>query len=190
VVGHRGASGYRPEHTLPAYALAIDRCAEYIEPDLVSTKDGVLVARHENEISGTTDVAERAEFAARQTTKTVDGDAITGWFTEDFTLAEPKTLRAQERIPAVRPADTAYDGRFEVPTLQEVIDLARSRPAHDRGVPADRCRPAIWGDGVHLPAGSPAARRRQPAPGRGRHHVPRRWRAQLYDAERNSIEAL
>ena len=99
VIGHRGASGYRPEHTLAAYQLAIDMGADYIEPDLVSTKDGVLVARHENEISGTTDVADHPEFADRRTTKTIDGVAITGWFTEDFTLAELKTLRAKERIP-------------------------------------------------------------------------------------------
>ncbi|WP_315096662.1 esterase-like activity of phytase family protein [uncultured Cellulomonas sp.] len=125
VVGHRGASGYRPEHTLASYETAILQCADYIEPDLVPTKDGVLVARHENEISGTTDVAARAEFASRQTTKTIDGRAVTGWFTEDFTLAELKTLRAKERLPAVRPANTAFDGRYQVPTLDEVLDLAR-----------------------------------------------------------------
>jgi glycerophosphoryl diester phosphodiesterase len=99
--------------------------ADYIEPDLVSTKDGVLVARHENEISGTTDVADHPEFAARRTTKTIDGVAFTGWFTEDFTLRELKTLRAKERIPAVRQRNTLYDGRYEIPTLQEVIDLSR-----------------------------------------------------------------
>ncbi len=124
VIAHRGASGYRPEHTLAAYTLAIRMGADYIEPDLVSTKDGVLVARHENEISGTTDVATHPEFAGRKATKTVDGVSITGWFTEDFTLAELDTLRAKERIPAVRPANTAYDGRFRVPTFQQVIDLA------------------------------------------------------------------
>jgi len=127
VIGHRGASGYRPEHTLAAYELAIDMGADYIEPDLVSTKDGVLVARHENEIAGTTDVAERAEFANRKTTKTIDGVAFTGWFTEDFTLAELKTLRAKERIPELRQRNTLYDGRYEVPTLQEVIDLAQRK---------------------------------------------------------------
>jgi glycerophosphoryl diester phosphodiesterase len=99
--------------------------ADYIEPDLVSTKDGVLVARHENEISGTTDVASHPEFADRQTTKTIDGVAITGWFTEDFTLAELRTLRAKERIPELRQENTIYNGRFKVPTLQEVIDLRR-----------------------------------------------------------------
>ncbi|MEV0329552.1 glycerophosphodiester phosphodiesterase [Micromonospora echinospora] len=125
VIAHRGASGYRPEHTLEAYRLAIRMGADYIEPDLVPTKDGVLVARHENEISGTTDVSARPEFAARKTTKTIDGVAVTGWFTEDFTLAELKTLRAKERLPQVRVTNTAYDGRFEVPTLQEVVDVAR-----------------------------------------------------------------
>ncbi len=126
VIGHRGASGYRPEHTLEAYRLAIRMGADYIEPDLVSTKDHVLVARHENEISGTTDVADRPEFAARKATRTIDGVPVTGWFTEDFTLAELKTLRAKERLPQVRPQNTVYDGRFQVPTLQEVIDLART----------------------------------------------------------------
>ena len=102
VIAHRGASGDRPEHTLAAYEHAIKFGADYIEPDLVSTKDGVLVARHENEISGTTDVAAHPEFAARQRTKVIDGVPTTGWFTEDFTLVELKTLRAKERIPAIR----------------------------------------------------------------------------------------
>jgi glycerophosphoryl diester phosphodiesterase len=124
VIGHRGASGYRPEHTLASYKLAIDLGADYIEPDLVSTKDHVLVARHENEIGGTTDVATHPEFADRKTTKIIDGVSVTGWFTEDFTLAELKTLRAKERLPAIRPGNTAFDGLYEVPTLQEVIDLA------------------------------------------------------------------
>ncbi len=123
VIAHRGASGYRPEHTLAAYELGARMGADYVEPDLVSTKDGVLVARHENEISTTTDVATRPEFASRQTTKTIDGVPLTGWFTEDFTLAELKTLRAVERIPALRPRNTVYNGFYEVPTLQEVIDL-------------------------------------------------------------------
>ena len=98
--------------------------ADYIEPDLVSTKDGVLVARHENEISATTDVADHPEFASRRTTKTIDGVALTGWFTEDFTLKELKTLRAKERIPELRPRNTLYNGRYEIPTFQEVLDLA------------------------------------------------------------------
>jgi len=125
VIGHRGASGYRPEHTLASYQLAIDLGADYIEPDLVSTKDHVLVARHENDITGTTDVASHPEFADRKKTKVVDGVTITGWFTEDFTLAELKTLRAVERLPAaLRPGNHAFDGQFQIPTFQEVIDLA------------------------------------------------------------------
>ncbi|MCS7480847.1 glycerophosphodiester phosphodiesterase [Umezawaea endophytica] len=125
VIGHRGASGYRPEHTLASYELAVRMGADYFEPDLVPTKDGKLVTRHENEIGGTTDVADHPEFAARKTTKTVDGVALTGWFTEDFTLAELKTLRAEERIPQTRPRNTLYDSRYEVATFQEVIDLQR-----------------------------------------------------------------
>jgi glycerophosphoryl diester phosphodiesterase len=125
VIGHRGASGYRPEHTLGSYRLAIDMGADSIEPDLVSTRDHVLVARHENEIGGTTDVAAHPEFAARRTTKTIDGVDVTGWFTEDFTLAELRTLRAKERLPLLRPANTAFDGLYQVPTFQEVIDLAK-----------------------------------------------------------------
>jgi glycerophosphoryl diester phosphodiesterase len=122
VIAHRGASALRPEHTLAAYAKAIDDGADWIEPDLVSTRDGVLVARHENEISGTTDVAARPEFAGRKTSKRIDGERITGWFVEDFTLAELKTLRARERLPELR--STAYDGLFEIATLDEIVALA------------------------------------------------------------------
>lgn len=125
VFAHRGASGYRPEHTLAAYELAIRLGADYIEPDLVSTKDGVLVARHENEISGTTDVADHPEFAQRKTTKTIDGAPISGWFTEDFTYRELRTLRAKERLPGVRPGNTRYDGLFQIPTFDEVLALAK-----------------------------------------------------------------
>ncbi|GAB3547342.1 glycerophosphoryl diester phosphodiesterase [Actinopolyspora lacussalsi] len=125
VFGHRGAPGHRPEHTLASYELAARMGADYIEPDLVPTKDGVLVARHENEISGTTDVAEHPEFADRRTTKVIDGERVTGWFTEDFTLAELKTLRATERLPELRQHNTVFDGRFEIPTFQEIIDLER-----------------------------------------------------------------
>lgn len=132
VIGHRGASGYRPEHTLAAYELAIEMGADYIEPDLVLTKDCVLVARHENEISGTTDVASRPEFADRFRSKIIDGHIISGWFTEDFTLVELKTLRAIERIPDIRPDNTFYNGLFSVPTLQEVIDLAKAKSAFVR----------------------------------------------------------
>ncbi len=120
IIGHRGASGHRPEHTLEAYTLAVEMGADFIEPDLVSTKDGVLIARHENEIGGTTDVAER--FPDRKRTKTIDGQSVTGWFTEDFTLAEIKTLRARERLPF---RSHQYDGRFAVATLDEVIELAQ-----------------------------------------------------------------
>ena len=123
VIGHRGASAYRPEHTLASYELAARMGADFIEPDLVSTSDGVLVARHEPEIGGTTDVAQHPEFADRRTTKTIDGVAYTGWFTEDFTLAELKTLRATERIPVARQENTIWNGRFEIPTFAEVLDL-------------------------------------------------------------------
>ena len=129
IIGHRGASGLRPEHTLASYELAIEQGADFIEPDVVSTKDGVLIARHENEISGTTNVADRPEFADRQTTKIIDGVEVTGWFTEDFTLAEIKTLRAKERLPELRPDSAAFDGMFEIPTLEEVIDLVQQKSA-------------------------------------------------------------
>ncbi len=126
IIGHRGAAGERPEHTLESYRVAIAGGADFIEPDLVPTRDGVLVARHENEIGGTTDVAAHPEFAARKATKTIDGVAVTGWFTEDFTLAELKTLRARERLPDLRRANTAWDGKFDIPTFAEILDLARS----------------------------------------------------------------
>src|SRR5688572_6988005 len=122
VIGHRGASGYRPEHTIESYTLAIEKGADFIEPDLVSTKDGVLIARHENEISGTTDVAEK--FPDRQRTRMIDGKEVAGWFTEDLTLAEIKTLRAKERLDF---RDQSYNGKFEVPTFEEVIDLALAK---------------------------------------------------------------
>ena len=129
VIAHRGASGERPEHTLGSYSLAIAQGADYIEPDLVLTKDGVLVARHENEISETTDVADKAEFADRKMTKTIDGQKMTGWFTEDFTLAELKTLRAKERLPQLRSANMAFDGQFEIPTFDEILALAKAQSA-------------------------------------------------------------
>jgi glycerophosphoryl diester phosphodiesterase len=122
VIGHRGASGDRPEHTLASYKLAIERGADFIEPDLVVTKDGILVARHEPEISGTTDVANRPEFADRKTTKILDGAPTTGWFVEDFTLAELKTLRAIERLPF---RNQTFNGVFEIPTLDEIIALVK-----------------------------------------------------------------
>lgn len=126
VIAHRGASGERPEHSRAAYELAIDQGADFIEPDLVLSRDGVLVVRHENEIGGTTDVAAHPEFAGRHTTRTVDGQAVTGWFTEDFTLAELQTLRARERLPDLRPANTAFDGQEPILTFQQVIDIARA----------------------------------------------------------------
>lgn len=154
VIGHRGASGYLPEHTLASYWMAIEQGADCVEPDLVSTKDGVLVARHENAIAilnadgsvreATTDVADRPEFASRKTTKSIDGANITGWFTEDFTLAELKTLRARERLPALRVANTRFDGMFTVPTLEEVLDLVAQ--ANER-----RRAAAFAGHGKPLP---------------------------------------
>jgi len=126
VIGHRGAPAYRPEHTLASYRLAIAQGADVIEPDLVSTKDHVLMARHENDITSTTDVAQHPEFADRQTTKVIDGEAHTGWFIEDFTLAEVETLRAIERLPDLRPVNTAMNGLYRIPTFQQVIDLARA----------------------------------------------------------------
>ncbi|HEU0154376.1 MAG TPA: glycerophosphodiester phosphodiesterase family protein [Arenimonas sp.] len=122
LIAHRGASAHRPEHTLAAYALAIEQGADAIEPDLVMTRDGVLVARHENALSDTTDVATRPAFAARRTRKQIDGAWVEDWFSEDFTLAELKRLRARERLPGLR--STAWDGQFEVPTLEEIIALA------------------------------------------------------------------
>lgn len=127
VIGHRGASALRPEHTLASYGKAIADGADFVEPDLVMTKDGVMVARHENEIGGTTDVASHPEFADRKTSKIVDGQAITGWFTDDFTLAELKTLRARERLPQLR--GTKYDGEFQIPTMDEIIDFVAAESA-------------------------------------------------------------
>ena len=141
VIAHRGASGYVPEHTLAGYFIAIQQGADYVEPDLVISKDGALLARHENEIGGTTDVAMHPEFAARKTTKSIDGEPVTGWFTEDFTLAELKTLRARERLPDLRRSNTRYDGMFEIPTFEEVLDLVaaadaqRARLAQEAGRP-------------------------------------------------------
>lgn len=129
IIAHRGASAARPEHTLAAYELAIAQGADYIEPDLVATKDLVLVARHENELSGTTDVATREEFADRRRDKTIDGQRVAGWFAEDFTLAELRTLRARERIPALRPANARYNGLYQVPTLAEIVQLVRAKEA-------------------------------------------------------------
>ena len=132
VIAHRGASGERPEHTLEAYRLAIGEGADFIEPDLVMTRDGVLIARHENEISGTTDVAQHPEFAKRRRTQIIDGETMAGWFTEDFTLSEIKSLRARERLADLRPQNCSFDGRFSVPTFDEIMQLVSG---------ANRCGP-------------------------------------------------
>jgi glycerophosphoryl diester phosphodiesterase len=129
IIAHRGASAERPEHTLAAYERAIDEGADYIEPDLVATKDLVLVSRHENELSATTDVAAREEFEDRRREKTIDGRLVAGWFAEDFTLAELRTLRAKERIPGVRPANARFDGLYQVATLADIMKLVRAKEA-------------------------------------------------------------
>ena len=129
IIAHRGASGDRPEHTLAAYELAIDKGADFIEPDLVATKDLVLVARHENELSGTTDVASREEFEDRRKTAQIDGQAVAGWFAEDFTLAELRTLRVRERVPNARPSNTAYNDLYQIPTFDEIVQLVRAKEA-------------------------------------------------------------
>lgn len=160
VIAHRGASAERPEHTLASYALAIEQGADFIEPDLVMTRDGVPVARHENEISSTTDVAQRPEFADRYTTKTIDGEDVTGWFTEDFTLRELKTLWARERLPQLRPANTAFDGQYRIPTLDEILALAveRGRTVGRRiGVYPETKHPSYFA-GLGLPLEGPLLR--------------------------------
>lgn len=128
VIAHRGASGYRPEHTLAAYALAIEQGADFIEPDLVATRDGVLIARHDNELSMTTDVAGRGEFADRRCRKRIDGEDVEGWFSEDFTLAEIRRLRARERLPDLRPDSAREDGLHAIPTFADVLALAAAAP--------------------------------------------------------------
>jgi glycerophosphoryl diester phosphodiesterase len=151
IIAHRGASGHRPEHTLEGYRLAVEMGADFIESDLVSTKDGVLIARHENEIGGTTDVAER--FPDRKRTASVDGQSITGWFSEDFTLAEIKTLRARERLPF---RSHAYDGQFQIPTFDEVIELAQTLGAGRRpvGIYPETKHPTYFRS-IHLPLEEP-----------------------------------
>lgn len=154
VIGHRGAPAHRPEHTLASYVLAARLGADHLEPDLVATADGVLVARHEPELSGTTDVAAHPEFADRRTTRLVDGRSCTGWFVDDLTLAELRTLRACERLPALRPGNTRFDGRFPVPTFAEILDLrARLSVRLDRpiGVYPETKNPGYFADrGVPL----------------------------------------
>ncbi len=126
VIGHRGAPGYRPEHSRSSYDLALAMGVDAVEPDIVVSKDGVLVVRHENEISGTTDVADRPEFADRRTTKTIDGAELTGWFTEDFTWHELSTLRCRERLPKLRPSSASFDDEQPVLRLRDVLDLVRA----------------------------------------------------------------
>jgi len=154
VIAHRGVSGMRPEHTLAAYQLAIDQGADFIEPDLVPTRDGVLVARHENDITDTTDVAKHPEFAARKTTKVIDGEKHTGWFTEEFTLAELKTLRARERLPLLRPDNSKYDGQFEIPTFAEIVALVKKRSVGGRtiGIYPETKHPTYFAS-IGLPTG-------------------------------------
>jgi glycerophosphoryl diester phosphodiesterase len=140
VIGHRGASGYRPEHTSAAYELAFAQGADAVEPDLVLSGDGVLVVRHENEISGTTDVGDRPEFASRRCTKTVDGVEVTGWFTEDFAWEELRTLRARERRPAIRPGNAEFDDRFGLlsfPDLLGLVERESARSGRRLGVVAE-----------------------------------------------------
>lgn len=129
IIGHRGAPGYRPEHTASSYRLALQQGADAVEPDVVASKDGVLVVRHENEISGTTDVSDHPEFADRRCTKTVDGVQLTGWFTEDFTWAELSTLRSRERIPNIRPANTLFDGAEGLLRLTDVLSILDEQAA-------------------------------------------------------------
>ena len=158
VIAHRGASGYRPEHTESAYRLAVAQGADFIEPDLVPTRDGELIARHENELGSTTDVAQRTEFRDRYTTKEVDGEAVSGWFSEDFTLAEIKTLRARERIPDTRPDNVRFDGTQEILTLGEIVQLAKElSKTHSRpiGIYPETKHPTYFAlEGQHLD-GSP-----------------------------------
>ncbi|AZS35958.1 Glycerophosphodiester phosphodiesterase, periplasmic [Microbacterium lemovicicum] len=170
VIGHRGAPGYRPEHSRASYELALALGVDAVEPDVVPTRDGVLVVRHENEISGTTDVADRPEFRDRRATKTVDGEMLTGWFTEDFTWAELSTLRCRERLPGLRPESTAFDDTEPVLRLRDVLDLVRdARGAREVGVVLEmkhatyfsgigfdvaalvehELRAAGWADGAH-----------------------------------------
>jgi len=149
VIGHRGACGYVPEHTLTSYFVAMQDGVDYVEPDLVMTRDGVLVARHENEIGTTTDVAQHPEFADRRTTKVIDGTPVSGWFTEDFTLAELKGLRARERIPDIRPANTRFDGQFQVPTLEEILALVHAVQQQRATLAQQLGRPAPTAVGVY-----------------------------------------
>ena len=157
MIGHRGAAGHRPEHTLASYRLSILLGADYIEPDLVATRDGVLVARHENDVTATTDVADHPELASLRTTKVVDGREVDGWFTEDLTLAQLQTLRAKERLPAVRPRNARRDGCYRIPTFDEVLELARresERTGREIGVYPETKHPSYFA-GLGLPLEEP-----------------------------------
>ncbi|MEO8529234.1 MAG: glycerophosphodiester phosphodiesterase family protein [Pseudolysinimonas sp.] len=147
VIGHRGACGYRPEHTRAAYELAIDLGVDAIEPDIVATRDGVLVLRHENEISGTTDVASHPEFVNRRATKTIDGETLTGWFTEDFTWAELATLRTRERLPELRPESARFDGVepiLRLIDLLEILDAGAERTGRPIAIVAEVKHPSYF----------------------------------------------
>jgi glycerophosphoryl diester phosphodiesterase len=149
VIAHRGASGYRPEHTAAAYRLAITQGADAVEPDLVSTSDGVLVVRHENEISGTTDVAKHPEFADRRTTRTIDGVELTGWFTEDFTWSELATLRACERLRQTRPNNARFDGEEGILRLSDLVELVAA--AHRPILMVAELKHSTYFDSIGLP---------------------------------------
>ena len=151
VIGHRGASGYRPEHTRSAYELAFAQGADAVEPDLVASKDGVLIVRHENEIGGTTDVAAHPEFASRRTTKTIDGHEHTGWFTEDFTWAELQVLRAKERIPKVRPANATHNGREGLLRLEDVMGLVDAASEIRQKIMVAEFKHATYFESIGLP---------------------------------------
>ncbi|GAB3121547.1 glycerophosphodiester phosphodiesterase family protein [Glaciibacter psychrotolerans] len=153
IIGHRGACGYRPEHTRAAYELAFALGADAVEPDVVATRDGVLVIRHENEISGTTDVADHAEFKERRTTKRIDGAELTGWFTEDFTWAELSTLRARERLPGLRKSSASFDGDYPIIRLRdlfEIIDEAAVDAVRPLGMVAEIKHPTYF-ESIGLP---------------------------------------
>ncbi|HQG70478.1 MAG TPA: glycerophosphodiester phosphodiesterase family protein [Rhodoglobus sp.] len=151
IIGHRGASGYRPEHTRAAYELAFRLGADAVEPDIVATRDGVLVLRHENEISGTTDVASRPEFADRRTTKLIDGARLTGWFTEDFTWAELSTLRAVERLPQVRQASATFDGLEPILRLSDLLGIIDDASGQRQRIMVAELKHATYFESIGLP---------------------------------------
>ncbi|HOB58053.1 MAG TPA: glycerophosphodiester phosphodiesterase family protein [Rhodoglobus sp.] len=151
IIGHRGASGYRPEHTRAAYELAFRLGADAVEPDIVATRDGVLVLRHENEISGTTDVASRPEFADRRANKLIDGARLTGWFTEDFTWAELSTLRAVERLPQVRQASATFDGLEPILRLSDLLGIIDDASGQRQRIMVAELKHATYFESIGLP---------------------------------------